>query len=65
MLPNITQFAPKGKTIPNFTQFHLLHTQFSFEDLLIGTTALHLDYSVATFNVRHFRQIPGLSVVQF
>lgn len=39
--------------------------QFSFEDLLIGTTALHLDYSVATFNIRHFRQIPGLSVVQF
>lgn len=36
----------------------------SFEDLLIGTTALHLDYSVATFNVRHFRQIPGLPVVQ-
>ncbi len=36
----------------------------SFEDLLIGTTALHLDYSVAMFNVRHFRQIPALSVVQ-
>jgi predicted nucleic acid-binding protein len=37
----------------------------SFEDLLIGGTALHLSYSVATFNVRHFQQIPGLSVVQF
>jgi tRNA(fMet)-specific endonuclease VapC len=37
----------------------------SFEDLLIGTTALHLGYSVATFNVRHFQRIPGLSVVQF
>lgn len=36
----------------------------SFEDLLIGTTALHLSYSVATFNVRHFQQIPDLSVVQ-
>ena|ERR1700686_4726885 len=34
------------------------------EDLLIGTTALHLGYSVATLNVRHFRLIPGLSVVQ-
>jgi predicted nucleic acid-binding protein len=34
----------------------------SFEDLLIGSTALHLNYSVATFNVRHFQQIPGLSV---
>jgi predicted nucleic acid-binding protein len=36
----------------------------SFEDLLIGTTALYLNYSVATFNVRHFQQIPGLSVVR-
>jgi len=36
----------------------------AFEDLLIGATALHLDYSVATTNVRHFRLIPKLSVVQ-
>ncbi len=36
----------------------------AFEDLLIGTTALHLSYSVATLNVRHFRLIPGLSVFQ-
>lgn len=36
----------------------------SFEDLLIGATALHLGYSVATFNLRHFQQIPGLSVVE-
>lgn len=33
-------------------------------DLLIGITALQLGYSVATVNVRHFRLIPGLSVVQ-
>jgi tRNA(fMet)-specific endonuclease VapC len=36
----------------------------AFEDLLIGATALQLAYSVATLNVRHFRLIPGLSVVQ-
>lgn len=36
-----------------------------FEDLLIGVTALHLGHAVATLNVRHFRLIPGLSVVQF
>lgn len=36
----------------------------SFEDLLIGATALHLDYSVATFNVRHFQQIPSLPLVR-
>src|SRR5260221_7549978 len=32
----------------------------AFEDLLIGATALHLGYAVATLNVRHFRLIPGL-----
>ena len=34
-------------------------------DLLIGVTALELGYSVATGNLRHFKMIPGLSVVQF
>jgi len=33
-------------------------------DLLIGVTALELGFSVATTNVRHFRLVPGLSVVQ-
>jgi tRNA(fMet)-specific endonuclease VapC len=33
-------------------------------DLLIGVTALELNYSVATANVRHFRMIPGLSVAE-
>jgi tRNA(fMet)-specific endonuclease VapC len=33
-------------------------------DLLIGATALSLDYSVLTVNLRDFRRIPGLSVVQ-
>jgi predicted nucleic acid-binding protein len=41
-----------------------LGVSIAFEDLLIGTTALHLGYSVATLNVRHFRLIPGLSVVK-
>ena len=36
----------------------------AFADLLIGVTALHLAYSVATLNVRHFKLIPGLSVVE-
>lgn len=35
----------------------------AFEDLLIGATALHLGYAVATLNVAHFRLIPDLSVV--
>lgn len=36
-----------------------------FEDLTIGVTALHLGFSVATLNVRHFQTIPGLPVVTF
>jgi predicted nucleic acid-binding protein len=34
-----------------------------FEDLVIGATALHLGFDVATINVKHFQQIPGLLVV--
>lgn len=36
----------------------------AIEDLLIGATALHLGFDVATLNVRHFARIPGLKVVQ-
>jgi tRNA(fMet)-specific endonuclease VapC len=45
------QQAAKGIRIP-------------FEDLVIGATALDLGYSVVTRNVRHFRLIPDLPVVQ-
>jgi predicted nucleic acid-binding protein len=36
----------------------------AFEDFLIGATALHLGYGVATLNVGDFRKIPALSVTQ-
>jgi predicted nucleic acid-binding protein len=39
-------------------------TRLPLSNLLIGVTALELGYSVATANVRHFRLIPDLSVVQ-
>jgi tRNA(fMet)-specific endonuclease VapC len=35
----------------------------AFQDLLIGATALYLDFDVMTLNVRHFQKIPGLRVV--
>ena len=35
-----------------------------FADLLIGSTALELDYAVITANVRHFRLIPGLNLIE-
>jgi predicted nucleic acid-binding protein len=34
-----------------------------FGDLLIGAAALEVGYSLLTANVRHFRLIPGLTVV--
>lgn len=38
--------------------------QLAFEDLLIGVTALHLGYNIATLNLRDFQRVPGLLVVQ-
>lgn len=35
-----------------------------FGDLLIGATALEVGYSLLTVNVRHFRLVPGLTVVR-
>ena len=34
-----------------------------FADLLIGATALEVNYSLLTVNVRHFRLVPGLTVI--
>ena len=33
-------------------------------DLLVGVTALELGYGVGTSNLRHFGQLPGLTLVQ-
>jgi predicted nucleic acid-binding protein len=33
-------------------------------DLLVGVTALELGYGVGTSNIRHFGQLPGLTLVQ-
>jgi predicted nucleic acid-binding protein len=41
----------KGVTVP-------------FGDLLIGATALSLGFSVLTVNLRHFRLISGLQILQ-
>ena len=35
-----------------------------FGDLLVGATALALGFPVLTVNLRHFRLIPGLKIVQ-
>jgi tRNA(fMet)-specific endonuclease VapC len=40
-------------------------TKLPIDDLLIGVSAIEQGYAVATLNRRHFRTIPGLSVVTF
>jgi len=35
-----------------------------FGDLLVGATALELGFPVLTANLRHFRLIPGLKIIQ-
>lgn len=37
--------------------------KIAFEDLLIGATALDIDFEVVTLNLRHFKLIPGLKVI--
>jgi tRNA(fMet)-specific endonuclease VapC len=37
-----------------------LGISIAFEDLLIGATALHMNYAVVTLNLRHFQIIPQL-----
>lgn len=39
-------------------------TRVPLPDLLIAVTALELGYSVGTSNLRHFKQVAGLIVVQ-
>jgi predicted nucleic acid-binding protein len=36
----------------------------SFEDLIIASTALHFQYSLATLNTRHFNNIDGLDLIE-
>ena len=40
-----------------------LGVSIAVEDLIIGATALHLGFDVATLNVSDFQRIPGLTVV--
>jgi predicted nucleic acid-binding protein len=39
-----------------------LGIMIAFQDLVIGATALHLGFSVATLNTRHFKLIPELKI---
>lgn len=47
----------------DFTKFHLSHG-LGLLDSLIGACAVGLSAKLCTFNVKHYRMIPGLSTTQ-
>lgn len=51
------------QAIANFRRFHLSHS-LGLIDSLIGATALSLGVPLCTFNIKHFRHIPGLVTEQ-
>ncbi len=51
------------QAVANFRRLHLSHG-IGLVDALIAATALSLNASLCTFNVKHFRHIPGLVIEQ-
>lgn len=51
------------QAVANFRVLHLSHG-IGLVDTLIAATALSLGVSLCTFNLKHFRQIPGLVTEQ-
>ena len=49
--------------LADFRTLHLAHG-LGLVDALIGTTARELGASLCTFNVKHYRHIPGLVIEQ-
>ena len=51
------------RAIADIRRLHLSHG-LGLADALIGATALSLGVPLCTFNVRHFRHVPGLTTEQ-
>lgn len=60
--PITTSIAVRTGKLDGENQAHGL--KIPLPDLLIAVTALEPGYSVGTTNLRHFKQVPGLSVIQ-
>jgi predicted nucleic acid-binding protein len=51
------------KALADFTAFHLSHG-LGLLDALIGACAVGLSAELCTFNVKHYRVVPGLVTTQ-
>lgn len=68
-LQGMASFLPEWQTLPfdhtaahTFTDLVKRKTRISTSDLRIAAIALSRGFTVVTANVRHFRQVPSLSV---
>lgn len=52
-----------NRALSDFTAYHLSHT-LGLLDALIAGCAIGLSVQLCTFNVKHYRVIPGLTMVQ-
>jgi predicted nucleic acid-binding protein len=55
--------ADCDQALSNFTAFHLSHN-LGLIDSLIGACAVGLSATLCTFNVKHYKVVPGLSMEQ-
>lgn len=51
-----------AKAVDHFQKFRYLQTRVGLRDLRIAAIALASDGVLVTANVRHFRQVPGLTI---
>jgi len=51
------------QALSNFTAFHVSHN-LGLIDSLIGACAVGLSATLCTFNVKHYKVVPGLSMEQ-
>ena len=46
-------------------QLKVLRKSINIQDLIIAATAVHLQYPLATLNLKHFENIEGISLIEF
>lgn len=55
--------ADCARALADFTTLHLSHS-LGLIDALIAATAVGLNATLSTFNLKHYRAVPGLTVMQ-